>query len=70
VFDVGTPGPYPITSVMARGWLQVPTFYHVWAPCALDFRLFVNEYLGARWGEGRLVEVKCDIHVCQRRAGG
>jgi hypothetical protein len=62
-FGVGTPGPYPITSVMARGWPWVPTLYRVWGPCAADFRLCVNEYLGSQRGEGRSVEIKRAIRV-------
>jgi hypothetical protein len=32
--------------------------------CAADFRLFVNEYLGAWRCKGRSVEVERAIHVC------
>jgi hypothetical protein len=32
-------------------------------PMCHGHQVFVNEYLGARWGEGRLIEVECTIHV-------
>jgi hypothetical protein len=48
---------------VVRGWPRVPTFYCVWGPCATDFVFFVNEYLGARRGEGRSIEVERTIHV-------
>jgi hypothetical protein len=60
---IGVPGPYPITSVVSCGWPQVTTFYCMWGPCVTDFRFFMNEYLGARWGEGRSIEVERTIHV-------
>jgi hypothetical protein len=62
-FCIGLLGPYPIKSLVARGWPQVPTFFCMWGPCAMGFRFFVDTYLGARRGEGRLIEVKCTIHV-------
>jgi hypothetical protein len=54
-FCVGVPGPYPITSIVARDWPQEVIFYCVRGPCATDFRFFVNEYLGARRGKGHSI---------------
>jgi hypothetical protein len=62
-FSVGVPGPYPIASVVARGWPQLPTFYCAWGPCTTDFRFFVNECLGARRSKGRSIEFERTIRV-------
>jgi hypothetical protein len=46
-----------------RCWTQVQAFNGVWGPCATDVRFFVDDYLGARWGEGRSIEFERSIHV-------
>jgi hypothetical protein len=62
-FGVGAPGPYPIASVMARGWSQVPTLYRVGGPCAVELMLFMNEYLGAQPDRGFWLKLKLKLNA-------
>jgi hypothetical protein len=52
-----------VTLVVLRGVANIPALDAVWCPGAPLVGRFVQEDLGAKWGQGGTIEIKCAIQI-------